>query len=161
MPSEGRDGTQPLDGALPRWTMAVLLAEYLRPWKLFTFVIGTALLIAGAFYEQAPDWDVPISLIMATLAYLTAPWSLRVIVERRWRLWPAMLLATWFTVDGCYWFYWHFRNPQVLAWMRDANFPASLSLYGMCGVVWLYGGSLRELGSEVCLVFHRLRDGMK
>ena len=36
-----------------------------------TLAIGIALLIAGAFYYEAPDWDIPISLIMATLAYLT------------------------------------------------------------------------------------------
>jgi hypothetical protein len=125
------------------------LAEYTRPWKLSTLAIGIALLIAGSFFYEAPDWDIPISLIMASLAYLTAPWSLRVIVERRWRLWPAALFATWFTVDGCYWLYWHFRNPVVLDLMREANFFASLTLYGMCGVIWLYHGSLRELFSEI------------
>ena len=100
--------------------------EYARPWKLVTFALGTALLIAGSFYYQAPDWDVPISLIMAVLAYLTAPWSLRVILERRWRHWPAMLFATWFAVDGCYWLYWRFKNPVALELMREANFPAHL-----------------------------------
>ena len=29
--------------------------------------------------------------------------------------------------------------------MRDANFFASLSLYGMCGLIWLYRGSLRHV----------------
>src|SRR5688572_31113778 len=67
------------------------LREYLRPWKLVTLALGIALLVLGAFYYEAPDWDIPISLIMAVLAYLCAPWSLRVIVERRWRHWPAML----------------------------------------------------------------------
>ncbi|MDH4098626.1 MAG: hypothetical protein OEU87_09965 [Nitrospira sp.] len=124
------------------------LAEYARPWKLFTLALGIALLIVGSFYYEAPDWDIPISLIMAILAYLTAPWSLRVIVERRWRLWPAMLFATWFTVDGSYWLYWHFKNPVALELMREANFFASLALYGMCGIVWLYRGSLSELLSE-------------
>ena len=118
--------------------------EYLRPWKLLTLAIGVALLLLGAHYELAPDWDVPISLIMAALAYLTAPWSLRVVLERRWRQWPLMLFLTWFTVDGCYALYWHFRNPAVLAMMREANFPASLSLYGMCGLLWLYCGGLRQ-----------------
>jgi len=56
-----------------------------------------------------------------------------------------MLCATWFTVDGCYAIYWHFRNPVALELMRHANFPASLSLYGVCGVLWFYNGSLREL----------------
>ena len=81
---------------------------------------------------------------MAVLAYLAAPWSLRVIVERRWRWWPAMLVATWFTVDGCYWIYWSIKNPVALDLMRSANWPASLSLYAMCGLVWYYRGSLRD-----------------
>jgi hypothetical protein len=119
--------------------------EYLRPWKLITLAIGIALLIAGAFYYQAPDWDIPISFIMAILAYLTAPWSLRVLLERRWQHLPGALFATWFTVDGCYWLYWHYMNPAALEAMREANFFASLALYGVCGVVWLYRGSLRGL----------------
>lgn len=133
------------------------LAEYARPWKLFTLALGIALLIVGSFYYEAPDWDIPISLIMASLAYLTAPWSLRVIVERRWRLWPAMLFAAWFSVDGSYWLYWHFKNPIALELMREANFFASLSLYGMCGVVWLYRGSLSELFSETGALLRLLR----
>lgn len=124
-------------------------AEYCRPWKLATLAVGISLLILGSFHYQAPDWDIPISFIMAILAYLTAPWSLRVILERKWRLWPAMLFATWFTVDGCYAIYWSFKNPAALEMMREANFAASLSLYGMCGVVWLYRGSLSQLFSEI------------
>ena len=124
------------------------MCEYLRPWKLFSLVVGVALLIAGAFYYESRDWDVPVSLIMAMLAYLTAPWSMRVILERQWKNWPAMLFATWLTVDGSYWLYWHLVNPAALE-LRDANFPASLSLYLMCGVIWLYNGSLRELLAEL------------
>ena len=129
--------------AIHPWT------EYLRPWKLFTLAAGIALLLVGAFKHYAPDWDVPISFIMALLAYLTAPWSLRVLLERRWRLLPLALLATWFTVDGCYALYWHFRAPEVLALMRAWNAPASLALYGVCGVLWLHRGSLRELLADV------------
>lgn len=131
--------------------MNSLLLEYRRPWKLLTLALGMAGLIMGAFYYAAPDWDIPISFIMAILAYLTAPWSLRVVLERRWRDWPLMLFYTWFTVDGCYAIYWHFRNPVVLSLMRDANFPASLSLYAACGLLWLYRGSLRELRNRFAL----------
>jgi len=120
-------------------------SEYLRPWKLATLALGLGLLIAGAYFYSAPDWDVPISVIMAAGAYFTAPWSLRVVMERRWKWLPLALFFTWFTVDGCYASYWHYRSPAALAIMRDANFFASLSLYGMCGVVWLYRGSLRQL----------------
>jgi hypothetical protein len=133
------------------------LFEYLRPWKLVTLAVGIALLILGSFYYGAPDWDIPISFIMAIFAYLTAPWSMRVLLEREWRLWPIMFFFTWLTVDGCYAIYWHFKNPVVLELMRSVNFPASLSLYGMCGIVWLYRGSLRQLVSEIRNHFPLLR----
>ncbi|MGV8991267.1 MAG: hypothetical protein ACOH1Q_07670 [Thiobacillus sp.] len=125
------------------------MTEYLRPWRLFTLAIGITLLIVGSFYYKAPDWDIPISFIMAILAYLTAPWSLRVILERKWQQFPAMLFVTWFTVDGSYAIYWYFENPVALEMMRAANFPASLSLYGMCGIIWLYQGSIKQLISEL------------
>ena len=127
---------------------ALRKSEYVRPWKLCSLAVGIGLLIAGAFYYEAPDWDVPISLLMAGLTYLTAPWSMRVILGRRWKHWPAMLVATWFTVDGIYWLYWRFKDPWALEMMREANFPASLSLYWICGVIWLYRGSLSELLEE-------------
>jgi len=119
--------------------------EYKRPWKLFALFSGVALLIIGSFYYVAPDWDIPISIIMAFFSYLTAAWSLRVIVERQWKKLPLMLFYTWFTVDGCYWLYWSYKDPVALEFMRSANFPASLSLYGMCGLVWYFQGTLKEL----------------
>jgi len=119
------------------------LFEYQRPWKLITLGMGLALLIIGSFYYQAPDWDISISLVMGVLAYLTASWSLHVVFERQWRYVPLMLLFTWFTVDGCYALYWWFKDPQALA-MRDVNFPASLSLYAMCGLMWYFRGSVKE-----------------
>lgn len=129
--------------------LVATMNEYLRPWKLISFILGLGLLIAGSYYYVAPDWDIPVSVIMATLTYLTAPWSWRIIMERKWKYFPAMLLATWFSVDGCYWIYWHFKDPFVLEMMREANFFASLSLYGLCGIVWLYQGSLSKFCSEV------------
>lgn len=125
--------------------------EHLRPWKLATLGLGLSLLIAGSFYFRAPDWDVPISVIMALSTYLAAPWSLRVLLDRRWKALPAALAATWFSIDGCYWLYWRWRDPAALS-MRGANFLASLALYGICGVLWLYEGSLRELWTELATV---------
>jgi hypothetical protein len=133
--------------------------EYLRPWKLITLAAGITLLVAGAFYYRAPDWDIPISLIMAILAYITAPWSLRVLLERRWKLWPAMLFATWFTVDGSYWLYWRYKDPAALEAMREANFFASLALYGICGVLWLYCGSMRDLAADISRFIRDYRSG--
>ena len=137
--------------------LEILLHEYLRPWKLVTFFIGLSLLIAGSFYYLAPDWDVPISIIMATFAYLTASWSMHVVVERQWTKFPLMLFYTWFTVDGCYWIYWKNVDPYALELMRDANFPASLSLYGMCGLVWYYNGTLKDLVKDSVKVLKNTR----
>lgn len=124
------------------------IVEYKRPWKLLALLVGVVLLVVGSFYYQAPDWDIPISLIMAFFAYLTASWSMRVVLERQWQRLPLMLFFTWFTVDGCYWLYWRFKNPVALELMREVNFPASLSLYAMCGLVWYHKGSLRQLLAE-------------
>ncbi|HZW26089.1 MAG TPA: 3'-5' exonuclease [Gallionella sp.] len=126
-----------------------LSKELLRPWKLFTLAVGIGLLIWGSFHYAAPDWDIPISLIMALFAYLSAGWSMHVMVERRWRDFPLMLLATWWSVDGCYALYWYFRDPVALELMRAANAPASLSLYWMCGLVWFWNGSLKELAARL------------
>ena len=124
-------------------------AEYRRPWKLLSLSAGIAVMVVGSLYHPAPDWDVAISFIMPILAYLLAPWTVRVFVERRWTLVPAALLATWFAVDGADALYWHFRDPVALAQMREANLLASLPLYGLCGLGWYYNGSLAELMAAV------------
>ena len=121
-----------------------IVRESRRPWKLFTFLVGTGLLIAGSFFYQAPDWDVPVSIIMATFTYLTAGWSMRVILERRWRHWPVMLFYAWFCVDGSYALYWSIVDPEALAFMRSANAPASLCLYLACGLVWYWNGTVKD-----------------
>ena len=122
----------------------VLMNELLHPWKLLTLGVGLGLLIGGSYYYAAPDWDIPIGIIMAGFTYLTAGWSMHVIVERRWKAWPFMVLTTWWCVDGCYALYWYLVNPEALVFMRDANWPASLSLYWMCGLVWYFNGSMKE-----------------
>jgi hypothetical protein len=137
---------------------AFKMSEFLRPWKLVTLAIGILLLIAGAFYFPTPDWDIPISFIMAILAYLTAPWSMRVMLERQWKLMPLAVFLTWVTIDGSYWLYWRLRNPEALI-MRKGNFFASLALYGACGLIWLYRGSLRDFVSDAKrMINDSLRD---
>jgi hypothetical protein len=131
------------------------MQEFLRPWKLVTFLLGLALLIFGAFYFDYSDWDVGISVIMALLTYLTAPWSTRSFLERRYRAWPLALFYWYFTVDGCYWIY-HTALGHVM--VRDGNFWASTPLYFLMGCVWLYRGSVREFVDEVCTAF-RNRTG--
>lgn len=125
------------------------MQELLRPWKLVTLGIGLGLLVAGSFVYEAPDWDISVSVLMALVAYVTAPWCMRVLLERRWRRWPAMLLLTWFGVDGCYTVYWSVMNPMALELMRKANAPASLSLFWTVGLFWMYQGPLKEFSRSV------------
>ncbi len=120
------------------------MSEYLRPWKLITLIIGIGLLLSGANYYNAPDWDYPISFIMALATYLTAPVATRILFKQKWRSLPLALLFYWFSVDGGYWMYWSVINPDALM-MREANFYASTCLYWLCGFIWLHDGTLREL----------------
>lgn len=131
-----------------------MVKEWLRPWKLFSLACGIALLIIGADVYDAPDWDVAISIIMAIPTYLTAAWSLRVLLERRWKWMPLALLWTYISVDGLYAIYWYFKDPAALEFMREANAPASLALYGICGLIWFYQGSLRQMYDHCTSHFH-------
>jgi hypothetical protein len=131
--------------------------EYLRPWKVLSLAVGIGLLLLGSVYTPAPDWDVGVSIIMAGCTYLTAPCTVRALLERRWQLLPVAAIATWLSVDGFYALYWHFNDPAALTLMRSANAPASLALYGLCGVIWLHRGSLSSLARETAgVVRHHL-----
>ena len=122
------------------------MREFLRPWKLATFLTGLALLLAGAFYFDYSDWDAGISVIMALLTYLTAPWATRALLERRYRARPLAVFYWYFSVDGCYWLYHTARGNMMV---RDGNFWASTPLYFLMGCVWLYRGSLREFRGDI------------
>ncbi len=124
--------------------MQTLITEYLRPWKLASLAVGLGMLLLGADYYNAPDWDYAISVVMATLTYLTAPWSVRVLKDRHWRRVPLALFWYYLAVDGSYWLYWRSVNPDALD-MREANFYASSCLYWLCGFIWLHDGPLKKL----------------
>jgi hypothetical protein len=125
--------------------------EYLRPWKLFSLLCGIIFLLIGAWFSGLPDWDMPISFIMAGFTYFTAPCSLRVFLERRWKQFPQALFWTWFSVDGTYTIYWYFVDPEALV-LRPANAGISLALYGMCALVWMHRGTLRQLVEHTVLL---------
>lgn len=109
-----------------------------------SLALGLALLLVGADYFNVPDWDYAISVIMAALTYLTAPWSARVLLDRRWAWLPLALFWYYVSVDGCYWLYWQHVRPDALE-MREANFYASSCLYWLCGFIWLHDGPLKSL----------------
>lgn len=120
--------------------------EYLRPWKLFSLAIGLAWLIYGALNYNISDWDVGISLIMALFSYITAPWACRVLLGVARGRFNAVsiygaLFAYWFTVDGVYVIYHTLMGNETYRW---ENFLASSCLYALCGMIWLYNGSLAD-----------------
>ena len=135
------------------------LHELRRPWKLAIFAIGMGWLLYGATHYNIGDWDVGVSIVMGVLAYLLAPWSMHVIlnaVRYRPRWWvmhvAGALAAGVFVADTSYMAY-HLAvgNPIY----REANFPASISLYFLAGAVWLYRGDIRSFISSSKLMSRR------
>lgn len=119
------------------------LIELLRPWKLATFAIGLGLLIAGAEFYHYSDWDIGVSIVMAVLTYLTAPWSMRVLWDRRWQQLPLAAFYGWLSVDGSYWAWHTFAGNEML---RAEQWPTSLCLWLICGFLWLPQMDLISIG---------------
>jgi len=127
--------------------------ELIRPWKLFTFNIAMSWLLYGALNYKIKDWDVGVTLLMGSLTYTMAPWSVYVIyssVRYRPKLWflhiVAALIAALFVVDWVYMGYHTLMENQTY---RDANFYASMPLYFIAGTVWLYRGSVKEFADNI------------
>ncbi|MCE1225144.1 MAG: hypothetical protein LWW87_01520 [Geobacteraceae bacterium] len=127
--------------------------ELRRPWKLATLAIGMLWLMYGAVSYGISDWDVGISLIMGGLTYLCAPWSVTTIynsIRLRPHLWPLRIVAAivpaMFTVDWVYWLYHSAVGNKMLRW---ENFKVSMALYFICGLLWLYRGSVREFVADI------------
>ena len=123
--------------------------ELLRPWKLFTFSVAMALLFYGALNYGISDWDVGVTIIMGVLTYLIAPWSVYIIlsaIRYRPKFWYlhvfTALIAALFVVDWASMLYHSLVGNQTL---REANLYASMPLYFLAGLFWLYRGSLKEL----------------
>ena len=132
------------------------IGELIRPWKVATFVGGVGILICGSLFYKFSDWDIGISILMGSLTYVCAPWSVNVIhdaVRRRpkkwmWRVLGAVSVA-YGVVDGSYWFYhWRMGNEMF----RYENFMVSLPLYFLLGIVWSYRGSICELFANIKMI---------
>ena len=130
------------------WPDAAYAKELIRPWKLVTFVIAEAILLYGAMTMGIKDWDVGVTLLMGSLTYLLAPWSVYIIhhaVRYRPQLWylhiMAALLVGLFVID---WAYMGYHTLVGNVTYREYNFYASTPIFFMAGVFWLYRGSLAE-----------------
>ena len=109
------------------------LRPLLSHWKLVTLFGGLAALIAGSYYENLPDWDIGISIIMGLLTFWTAPLCIKWAYTRNWRMLPIGLFLAWFTIDASYCLY---NAALGHAYFRDANWPASTVLYLLMGFIW-------------------------
>jgi len=123
--------------------------ELRRPWKLVTFAIGMIWLLYGAESYGISDWDVGISIIMGGLTYIFAPWSVLTIyslVRVSPSEWPlriiAALIPAMFAVDWSYWLYHSAVGNNMLRW---ENFKVSMALYFICGLLWCFQGSLKDM----------------
>lgn len=103
-------------------------------WKNSTFLIGLAWLIYGALFFDYPDWDIPLSLLMAGCTYLSADRFILAIKQKDplgILLWSFM---AWAAIDGSYWLYWSITDTSVM--IREGQWPMSACLYLLCGMFW-------------------------
>ena len=103
-------------------------------WKNITFVLGLSSLIIGATYLDFPDWDIPVSLLMAGFTYLTADHFIRAIKTKSYTKVALWSVGAWWSIDGVYWLYWSLVDKTVM--IREGQWLASLCLYLLCGMVW-------------------------
>lgn len=103
-----------------------------EPWRLLTFVLGTAVVAGAAPYSGDPTWDVPDSLLTAALVYVLAPWCVGVMRRERSLRGLAPAIVLFFVPCWAYDLYILFdRGFYPDSW--DSNLALS-------GIVTLCGG---------------------
>ena len=107
-------------------------SDYTLGMKNLTFAIGLSWLLYGAVFFDYPDWDIPVSILMACSTYLCADWVWQNL--RTPKHWPLAALLTWWCVDGSYSVYWSLVDPSVM--IREGQWPMSLCLFLLCGAIW-------------------------
>ncbi|MBI2895330.1 MAG: hypothetical protein HYY06_17375 [Deltaproteobacteria bacterium] len=135
--------------------MAKYLRNLLRPWKVVTFLLGTAFFVWGALYWDLATWDVGVSFLMSILCFLFAPWAVEFgldSVRRRPRRWGLRLLAAAAVVymigSGSYEIYNTLRmgHHPITYW---ENLFFSVPVTVMAGLVWRWDGSIADFVREL------------
>lgn len=110
-------------------------------WKFLTFITTTIILSAIAPIANDPTWDIPETIIMCTLTFMTAPWSVGVIYraiigyEKNWK---EIYIATVLWLFSSSWSYdlyvwiWQWTYPVSWSW----NLMISPILYLCAGMFW-------------------------
>lgn len=145
----------PQDFTVTRRRYWQFLAE---PWKLATFVAGTALITLVAPYTSDPTWDRTDGFFMSLLCFATAPWVVAVLyfaAQRRAR--PSEIyvaLCAWlFSASWSYDIYLVWRDGMYpITW--SANILASSLIYLCAGLFWNL-----EWQPDRGVIFSFMRDG--
>lgn len=111
-----------------------------QPWKVCTFLLAWLGITLIAPYTGDPTWDYIDATFMSFLSYLTAPWSLGVLVRfirgDRQVARAFVALNVWmFSASWSYDLYnlWKSGNYPLTWW---TNIILSSILYGAAGVLW-------------------------
>jgi hypothetical protein len=123
--------------AISRRSYWHFLAE---PWKLATFIGGTALITLVAPYTSDPTWDHVDGLFMSVLCFMTAPWAVATVFfairRRATRAETYVAICAWlFTASWSYDIYLVWRDGEYpVTWF--ANVFASSDIYLAGGLFW-------------------------
>ena len=110
------------------------------PWKVVTFLIALAGMVAIAPYSGDPTWDHFDAFFMSVLTFAGAPWAVGTIYRsfKRKTPWRQTFVAAclWmFTLSWSYDLYILIRDGRYpVEWL--ANIFASSTLYILAGLLW-------------------------
>ena len=134
--------------------MNTYLKNLFRPWKVITFVMGTALFVWGAFFFALPTWDVGVSFLMSILCYLLGPYAFLLGLgairggDRRLLRGLAAVAIVYFVASGSYEIYNTIRMGMHPVTYWENLFYSVPTTIG-AGMIWSYDGSLAELVTEL------------
>lgn len=111
----------------------------LRPWRLATFFVAAASLIAVAPYTGDPTWDYVDATFMSVFAFTTAPWVIGTLYRS-----PSEGSVGRVYVALCVWLFSASWSYDLYIYLRDGNYPltwlsnifASTVLYVSAGLFW-------------------------
>lgn len=130
-----------------------VITEYFRFWKLMGLCLTICFLIIGSIIFKLPDWDIPISIIMALLTYILSPISLWLLLNLKNQTLLTKIIKTiisscfcWLTVDFIYCSY---NNYFYHHYYRESNFIVSFVLYWISSLFLGYSGDFKSLCKDI------------
>ena len=115
-------------------------------FKLITFVIGLVTLIYGSITLGIRDWDIGVSVLLATYTLATAEWVISVLWNKEYLKYPIALLSI-LSPYALYVFYWSVQGKEAV--MFEGQIGLVISLYLICGLLWTASRKLREAPDSI------------